>query len=137
MMKLKQCAGCGEMRPIWKNDAGHRYCKDCWFKKEPVRFPSATKVLNPKSPKRDVLDKLYSKLRVEFLSNNPFCKAHLAGCTANSTDVHHKAGRGKNYLDRQTWVAVCRSCHDWIEKHPMQAKELGLSTSRLGEQDND
>jgi hypothetical protein len=137
MTKLKQCAGCGEMRPIWKNDAGHRYCKNCWFKKEPPKFESKSRVLNPKSPKRAVLDQLYARLRLEFLTEHPFCKAHLNGCTVKSTDIHHKKGRGKHYLEKQTWLSVCRNCHDWIEKHPIEAKDLGFSMSRLGEQDTD
>ena len=76
-------------------------------------------------------------MRVEFLTKYPFCKAHLVGCTGTSTDVHHKAGRGKKYLQQDTWLAVCRTCHDWIEKHPVKAKELGFSESRLEEQDSD
>ena len=73
----------------------------------------------------------YRKLRINFLEEKPMCQACLPGCTLKSTDVHHKKGRGKYYLDVSTWLSVCRSCHNWIEKNPVQAKELGFSINRL------
>ena len=73
----------------------------------------------------------------QFLVKNLFCQARLEGCTINATDVHHKAGRSKNYLDVLTWLAVCRTCHQWIELNAIAAKEMGLSTSRLQKDDID
>jgi hypothetical protein len=74
----------------------------------------------------------YSKKRAAFLALYPICQAKLVGCTATTTDVHHKAGRvGDNYLKVSTWLAVCRNCHKFIEENPESAKELGLSESRL------
>lgn len=74
----------------------------------------------------------YSKLREAFLVVKPHCEAKLVGCTVKSTDVHHMAGRtGENYLKVGTWLAVCRTCHSFIEINPEQAKELGFSQSRL------
>lgn len=93
--------------------------------------------LKGKSDKRAVLDQLYSVSRQQFLSRNPFCKARLDGCTAHATDIHHKAGRSKKYLDVLTWLAVCRTCHQWIELHPKEAKELGYSISRIQDEDAD
>jgi predicted HNH restriction endonuclease len=48
-----------------------------------------------------------------------------------ATDVHHKKGRGKYHLDTSTWLPVCRNCHEWIETHPEDAKELGYSETRI------
>lgn len=62
---------------------------------------------------------------------NPMCQAKLIGCSGEATDVHHKAGRGENLLKISTWIAVCRSCHTYIETNPAEAKEMGLSMSRL------
>lgn len=135
--KPKQCSGCGEMKAIWKNSEGEKYCKDCWYKKMPPKYPRQSKVLPTRSPKRAVLDQLYSVSRQQFLSRNPFCSARLEGCTTHATDIHHKAGRSKNYLDVLTWLAVCRSCHQWIELNPAKAKELGFSTSRIQDADSD
>lgn len=135
--KPKQCSGCGEMKTIWKNSEGEKYCKDCWYKKSPVKFPQQSKVLPKKSPKRGVLDQAYSVLRKQFLTTHPHCYAALEGCTIHSTDIHHKAGRSKHYLNQVTWLAVCRSCHQWIEMNPAKAKELGFSISRIQDGDSD
>lgn len=73
----------------------------------------------------------YNALRRLFMIGNPSCQAKLVGCGGKATDVHHKAGRGENLLKIGTWLAVCRSCHQWIEEHPAEAKELGFSENRL------
>jgi len=89
------------------------------------------------SRKRQILNKEYSILRKEFLSKpeNKICYARLPGCTGNDPSkltIHHKRGReGSYFLDITHWIAVCLHCHDWIERNPWQAKELGLSESRL------
>lgn len=134
--KPKQCAACGELKSIWKNHLGEKYCKDCWYKKAPVSFPKQRTPINPKSDKKAVEDKIYSKLRKLFLERYPYCQARLDGCTAVSTDVHHKKGRGEEYLNQDTWLSTCRTCHDWIEKHPIEAKELGFSINRLVKNEN-
>lgn len=130
--KPKKCSSCGDLKTIWKNYLGEKYCKDCWYKKAPLNFPRAS-TIKTKSSSKDVLDGLYSKLRKEFLTQFPYCQARLANCTANSTDVHHMKGRGAFYLDKSTWLSVCRTCHNWIELNPIQAKEMGFSKSRLGD----
>ena len=127
MSKLKQCTGCTEMKVIWKS-VGKRdkFCKECWFKQEPPKKAA------PVSKKMKENISTYTKLREAFLVAKPRCEAKLVGCTGISTDVHHKAGRvGDNYLKVGTWLAVCRSCHRWIEDNPLEAKELGFSQSRL------
>jgi len=76
----------------------------------------------------------YTKKRTLFLIAHPNCQAKLVGCTGKATDVHHAAGRvGENYLNMSKWKALCRSCHRWVEENPEEAKELGLSESRLKE----
>lgn len=72
----------------------------------------------------------YSKLRKTWLTDHPMCQAKINRCTLRSTDVHHKKGRGKHLLDVNTWLSVCRNCHNWIETHPEDAKELGFSISK-------
>ena len=73
----------------------------------------------------------YSKLRKEFLQNHPMCHAKIYKCSLQATDVHHKKGRGTHHLDVSTWLPVCRSCHMWIEVHPLEASELGFSKSKI------
>lgn len=134
--KLKTCAACGHDKVIWKNFEGNKFCKDCWFKQEPVKIPTPSKALKPVSDKRKPLDQLYSKLRVEFLSlpENFTCRAKLPGCmrtTGQDLTIHHTKGRGKFYLDTTTWIPLCLTCHRWVEEHPTQAKELELSQTRI------
>ena len=123
--KLKNCNGCNQPKVIWKSHGKEKYCKECWYKID------APKKISPVSKKmRETIDE-YSKLRTAFLVIHSFCEAKLVGCSTKATDVHHKAGRGDNHLKISTWLAVCRSCHRWIEEHPEEAKELGLSENRL------
>ncbi len=123
--KLKMCAGCNELKHIWKSDKKDKYCKECWYKQEPPKKAA------PVSKKMKETISAYSKLRDAFLYIKPHCEAKLVGCTGKSQDVHHKAGRGENHLQVGTWLAVCRSCHQWIEENPSEAKELGYSENRL------
>jgi len=126
--KLKKCAGCEQMKHIWKSHGKEKFCKECWYNIE------KPKSISPVSVKRRVEMDTYGKLREAFLVVKPHCEAKLQECTAKATDVHHKAGRtGDNYLKIGTWLAVCRSCHRWIENNPEAAKELNLSESRLND----
>lgn len=123
--KLKLCAGCSQMKHIWKADGRDKYCKDCWYSIEKPKY------IAPMSKKMKETVDQYSKIRIAYLVVNTICKASLIGCTNQATEVHHKAGRGENHLKIATWLPVCRSCHTWIELHPKEAKELGLSETRL------
>ena len=123
--KLKQCAGCQQLKHIWKSHFKEKYCKECWYKKEPP------KRVAPISAKMKETNEVYSKLRETFLYINPNCQATLVSCTGKATDVHHKAGRNENHLRVGTWLAVCRSCHQWITENSKEAIEMGLSSSRL------
>jgi len=77
------------------------------------------------SDKRQAESKVYSKLRQEFLALHPFCEV-FSYCRARSCDVHHRAGRGKNYLVIELWKAACRKHHDWIHGNPREARDAGL-----------
>lgn len=124
--KLKKCAGCEELKHIWKSSGKDKYCKSCWYNIE------KPKSISPVSTKRRVEMDEYSKKRTAFLIVKSKCEAKLIECTGIATDVHHKAGRiGDNYLKISTWLAVCRNCHSFIELNPDAAKELGFSESRL------
>jgi len=122
------CKGCQSLKHIWKSDKKDKYCKECWYT---IDKP---KSIAPVSEKRRVAMDEYSKKRLAFLTLHTNCQARMPGCTGLSSDVHHKAGRtGDNYLNMNTWLAVCRNCHSWIELNAVEAKELGFSESRLNE----
>jgi len=130
--KKKLCNNCNTEQFIWKNDAGNRYCKSCWYKtKSTDAKPLKKTPVNQKSKKMQVIDQAYSKLRKKFLESNPMCQAALHCCTSSSTDVHHKKGRGRYHLVVSTWLSVCRTCHTYIEEHPTEAVELGYSKNRI------
>ena len=86
--------------------------------------------LNKISKKMVKTNSEYSNLRKTHLEKFPMCQAKVYNCSLRSTDIHHMKGRGKYHLDTSTWLSVCRNCHDWIEKHPDEAKELGYSDTR-------
>lgn len=79
---------------------------------------------------RKAMEKEYQKLRKEFLRQNPFCS--VKGCGQPATDIHHSKGRvGSDLLDVKNFVALCRKHHQYFEIRPLEAKEKGISKSRL------
>ena len=132
--KLKLCQGpCGEEKVIWKNHEGKRYCKQCWSCQKPAQKPTARKPIAHSSPKRSKEERVYQGKRIIFLNKHPLCEMRIPNiCTNVATDIHHMEGRtGDNYLDDSKWKAGCRQCHNWVEDHPKEAKELGLSLRRI------
>jgi hypothetical protein len=85
--------------------------------------------LHPVSAKRAEEQEAYKILREAFLGLNRFCAAKLSGCQYWSHDIHHTKGRGKNYLQPQTWMPICRHCHRYLTDHKQEAVERGLSES--------
>lgn len=135
--KLKKCAGCGKDKVIWKNHEGEKFCQQCWHEKKPVKFPKQSKAIKPVSDKKKVQDQLYSVMRKKFLMlpENSTCRGKIpavcSGGFQQDLTVHHTKGRGKYYLDTTTWIPLCMTCHEFVERNPEKAKDLGLSFSRL------
>jgi hypothetical protein len=129
--KKKLCNNCNTMQYIWKNDGGSRYCKGCWYRNKQDNKPLQKKPINKQSKTMQIIAVAYTKLRKKFLTEKPMCEAALPGCTQQSTDVHHKKGRGEYHLMVSTWLSVCRQCHIYIEEHPKEAIELGFSEKRI------
>lgn len=96
-----------------------------------VKIKKPGKKVKKKSKKLSIAERIYSILRKDFLLDNPWCQCGRPGCTKNSTEVHHKRGRGRWLNFVEFFLAVCHNCHEWIENHPTEAKELGYSLSRL------
>jgi hypothetical protein len=97
-----------------------------------VKPKKQKKFIRPYSLKRQKENKKYTALRKKFLEDHPVCEARLEGCTVEANQVHHKKGRiGGDFLDVKDFLAVCYSCHSVIEREPLKAKQLNLSTSRL------
>lgn len=145
--KLKVCNRCNKDRIIWKNYKGKKYCSSCWNVVKPgnpsiqqVKNPKPKKRISARTEKRIIQDKQYSKLRKDFLNDNPCCVARLSGCThcePESLTIQHKKGRvGKLYLDTRYWITLCLNCHRWANEHPKEAEQLGLAQSRLKKEEN-
>lgn len=83
--------------------------------------PSSPKRIAPVSKKRAAERKTYLSLRDEFLMLNCRCER----CGKAATEVHHKQGRGKHYLEVATWAALCSKCHDHIHNNVAEAKAAG------------
>lgn len=95
------------------------------------RWRANAKPIEDKSDSRILEDKIYTPVRLIFLKDNPFCAAKLEYCSGRPDTVHHTKGHNQYYLDVETWLPVCLSCHRWLELNPVKAKELGLSQDRL------
>lgn len=80
------------------------------------------------SKKKKEQDARYFELRKLFLSLRPLCQVSLdmgEKPPRQSTDIHHMAGRGKNYLAVETWLAVSRHWHKEIHTNPKWARAQG------------
>lgn len=86
------------------------------------------KALAAISDRRKPIQAQYVRQRKAYLQRNWSCMICIR---ATSMDVHHKKGRaGKNLLDEDTWMALCRKCHDWIHANPKEATEKGWMQNR-------
>lgn len=82
--------------------------------------------LAPMSKKRRKESRRYTALRVEFMAKHRHCEVCVPGvCRNTAQDVHHVEGRGINLNAVESWVAVCRPCHDYIHAHGSWARENG------------
>ena len=84
-----------------------------------------------KSAKRKELDKEYKKLVKEMLKEDNRCEVKAKGCTGIAQGAHHIVKRtAKNLLDRNNLLRCCNSCNQFIEMHPLEALEMGVSKSK-------
>jgi hypothetical protein len=109
-----------------------RFAKGYCSMHQYLRTDKKPKEVTPKKSIRKVSDKMkeqlkiYSVLSKKFKEDNPLCMAKYKDCTIFTTDVHHKAKRGKNLNNVETFMAVCRTCHNTIHENPYDAKEKGF-----------
>lgn len=80
------------------------------------------KPLKKRSNKREIQEKEYSRLRRQFLLENPVCAVfkHL-----QATQIHHAKGRYGHYLDVSSWIPVSDEGHRFIHNNPAIAKDRG------------
>lgn len=112
---------------------GGGYCKFHQFlRNKPPKQQKPKKAIPRTTTKRRRESEDYGVLREEWLRQHPLCEARVNhNCFRQATEVHHKRGRGKYYLDTTTWLAICHNCHIWVTENSKEAILLGLSSSRL------
>lgn len=79
------------------------------------------KPLNRVSKKHKAELAVYSDKRKTYLLLNPYCEI----CGVLATDIHHKERRGKNLNNEETWMPLCRPCHQKVESNGKWARENG------------
>lgn len=135
LKKLKKCSKCGLESFIWSSRGGKKLCKKCATTGVVINKPTKkiAKSIAPRSQKRAIQEKEYSVRRRVFLQNHSMCEAHIQGiCKGQSTEVHHKKGRvGDDLLDETHWLALCHSCHEYVENNRAFAMEQGFSIKRI------
>lgn len=100
------------------------------YPKPEKREKKKPKPIKPRNAKRAKQEKEYSKLRKEYLEENPICK--FKGCYLEATTVHHQEGRiGYRLTDKSKFIGLCMEHHEYIERNPNFAKANGYSKSRL------
>ena len=70
------------------------------------------------SAKRREENKIYKVLRLEQLTEKPFCER----CGAPAECVHHWAGRGRNFLVKALFRSSCLLCNTFAKEHPAAAR---------------
>lgn len=149
MAKLKTCSFCGTSSKLFyakppcctrgsclmqyknqkheKKDVARKADDRTKATVEPSR-KKKPKGIAPISKRRSEELKGYRKVRDKFMKDNPYCKS----CGGEATDLHHGAGRtGKLLTDVRYFVPLCRPCHSYFETHPEEARDKGISFSRL------
>lgn len=109
-------------------------CASCNLeRRKSERAKKKVKVVHPVnkvSEKRGEELKEYPKKKKKFLEHKMICELRFEGCTQNATDVHHVSLSAKNFLNEDTWLSACRSCHSFCETKlsASQRRSLGLLT---------
>lgn len=97
----------------------------------PLIFSKQTPI-NKRSKKRAAQERKYNKLAAELkkLPENEICQ--WPGCEAPTVDCHHSGGKvGDLLLDQTKFIFLCRLHHIHAELNPIEAKEVGVSISRI------
>lgn len=118
----KLCAVDGCDHRVW----GKGYCARHQY----LRTDKKIKPVKPYSDKRRELNKLYDMEARQYRKENPECAIKSPNCTKYTQGVHHKKGRGKNLLDKKTWLPACNACNHYVEAHHQWAIDNGFKTRR-------
>lgn len=103
-------------------------CNHAARKAAKLKVKVVTPVKKVTQKKADELAK-YPGLKRQYISIHPTCEIVLTGCTVKSEEIHHCSLSAKNFLNTDTWLASCSTCHRRLEDLPAeQRRELGWLT---------
>ena len=86
-------------------------------------------MIRSRSIKRAKQEREYAKIRKVYLFTHPICG--VEHCYDKATEIHHMKGRTGDLLTNEKYfMPVCRAHHNYIESHPIEAKEHGYSLTR-------
>ena len=103
------------------------------LKRTPLKKQSQSKSAKEKR-------KSYASAKKEYMHDRGSEKHHCERCEGlfgiTNLDLHHKAGRSgssenehgtmeRNLINKATFMAVCRDCHDWIHRNPKESRKMG------------
>jgi 5-methylcytosine-specific restriction endonuclease McrA len=74
----------------------------------------------------------YLDWKLDLMQRRFRCEARVEDyCTGYASDLHHILSRsqGGALMEEDNVMVVCRWCHEWIERHPNEAKDLGFKRS--------
>lgn len=128
--KKRKCKGCGRDHYLF----GKGLCEFC-YKKQPYKAKPKNKPIKKISERQKSILNEYGKVRANYLKEHPCCEVGLPGCSGcepQLMQIHHKKGKASKdlWLDTTFYLAVCYSCHIFIEQNPEIAYENGWSISR-------
>ena len=133
--KIKQCnhPGCSRtVRMRGKCDSHYRMLYSKPLKRSPIQ--RSRKPIRQRSEKEKERLQRYYPIRDAFLERpeNKYCQCKRPGCRRKATTVHHPEGREGNLLfDDSLFIALSLPCHRWVEDHPAEAYQMGLSRYRV------
>jgi len=104
-------------------------CDMCKAIKKPVKASKPKKIyIIPKASKKRKVEQLqYSVLRIQFLAKPENKTCFIEGCNKPATTIEHRAGRGINYLNVETWAGCCLEHNLELENNPELSKKYQLS----------
>lgn len=105
-----------------------KYCSPKCASKN-AKQPKEKKVYQiPKVSKKRKVEMLqYSVLRTEFLAKPENRICFIDGCNKKANTIEHRAGRGINYLNVETWAGCCLEHNLELENNPELSKKYQLS----------
>lgn len=98
------------------------YACDSKYQEQNPKKPEPFKPIRKRSLKRAKQEMVYTLKRKKYLEENEFCER----CLQIATEIHHKAKRHGDLLTNEDYfMAVCRTCHNYIENHYEESILMG------------